>query len=335
MKKINTLKILVLLFASFLVLNLNSVNNLIAESQIENPIDFSSSSIQIESDQDFIDLDFPGSGTESDPYVIENYQIVGDGINSGIEISNTTKHFLIKNCTIKYGLNGMFIEDVAPGTAQILENNITKNGKMGIWIESTIEAHIAKNEFIENFITGIRLENCSGCTIEENICKDHTGDGILFANSEALLITKNIFIDNVNYGIKSWVSSENTICYNYIADQKDFGVYLDGKSDNNSVHHNDFCDNFLRGDRISQGCSLGENNIWYDTELSEGNYWNDYIGKGEYSIAGEEHCCDPFPLGEVVSGLVPEESEETSFLSITGLLILLGLVSIAVYRKRM
>jgi hypothetical protein len=42
-----------------------------------------------------------GSGTEVDPYIIENWIIVDDdSAPHGIFINNTTAYFIIKNCTI-------------------------------------------------------------------------------------------------------------------------------------------------------------------------------------------------------------------------------------------
>ncbi len=114
-----------------------------------------------------------------------------------------------------------------------------------------------------------------------------------------------------------------------------YGVYIDSKSSNHIIHHNDFIDNFPDDSRLSQACSYGENNIWYDTELNEGNYWNEHSGDGNYTIAGEEICCDPYPLNAPVSGLASEEPEKTNFLLFTGLIVLIGFVAVVVYTKRL
>ncbi|MBU3902481.1 MAG: right-handed parallel beta-helix repeat-containing protein, partial [Candidatus Thermoplasmatota archaeon] len=40
-----------------------------------------------------------GSGTESDPYIIEGWDIdASQGSNAGIEIRNTNVYFIIRNC---------------------------------------------------------------------------------------------------------------------------------------------------------------------------------------------------------------------------------------------
>jgi parallel beta-helix repeat protein len=338
MKKIRNQKKLVLLVICFLILNIYSFNDIAAELEEEKNTTFSSGYISIESDQDFIDFSFPGSGTESNPYLIENIQIKSDSINSGIKITNTTKYFTIRNCSIQFGYHGIYIIDVAPGTAKIIENTGFTNIKNGIWIEATTEAYIARNNFSSNVICGIRLENCNESLIEENICIDNGGDGILLCNSYNLEISKNLIMDNIYYGIASKVGSGSTISYNYIENHVEFGVFLNVFSSDYCVHHNDFVGN-LQGsaDQQSQACNHGENNIWYDVDSDEGNYWEDWTGEGEYQIYGNEGCCDPYPLNAPVSGLAPEEPEEpeeTNLLVIPGFMVLVGFIAVAVYIKR-
>jgi hypothetical protein len=59
-----------------------------------------SSFIHIESDADFLDYDFEGSGTAEDPYRIENLHI-STGLYTSIHISSTTKHVIIQNCLLE------------------------------------------------------------------------------------------------------------------------------------------------------------------------------------------------------------------------------------------
>ena len=43
---------------------------------------------------------WPGDGSATNPYMIENYTIDARGYNYGIYVGNTTLHFMIRNCTI-------------------------------------------------------------------------------------------------------------------------------------------------------------------------------------------------------------------------------------------
>ncbi|MEM3567314.1 MAG: hypothetical protein QXS83_01950 [Thermoplasmata archaeon] len=42
---------------------------------------------------------WPGNGTECNPYIIEGYEIDGNGSNA-IWIENTSVHFIIRNCNL-------------------------------------------------------------------------------------------------------------------------------------------------------------------------------------------------------------------------------------------
>jgi len=63
---------------------------------------------------------FPGSGTEEDPYLIDGYNITTT--STGISITDTTKHFVIRNCYVETNYIGIYITDVADGTATVANN---------------------------------------------------------------------------------------------------------------------------------------------------------------------------------------------------------------------
>ena len=58
--------------------------------------------IRINSDSEFTSANGVnhGSGSVTNPYIIDNWNINGSGYGCGIFIGNTTKHFIIRNCTI-------------------------------------------------------------------------------------------------------------------------------------------------------------------------------------------------------------------------------------------
>lgn len=61
--------------------------------------------IDIDSDSDFATTassnGWKGTGTAANPYIIENYEINGNGYTHCIKITKTTKYFEIRNCTLK------------------------------------------------------------------------------------------------------------------------------------------------------------------------------------------------------------------------------------------
>ena len=95
-----------------------------------------------------------GSGTESDPYVIENLEIDGGGSGSCILIENSNEYFKIENCYFnntgdEYYDAGIKLIDVDNG--QLLNNNATGNA-FGFFL------NISDN----NILTGNRLTGKRG-----------------------------------------------------------------------------------------------------------------------------------------------------------------------------
>ncbi|MHA1503447.1 MAG: hypothetical protein ACTSSB_16570 [Candidatus Heimdallarchaeota archaeon] len=76
--------------------------------------------IDITQDSDFtVKYNFPGSGTVLTPYIIENYQLnYSDG--TAISIKDTTKNFIIRNCTLHNCQTGIVIMNVAPRQQTLL-----------------------------------------------------------------------------------------------------------------------------------------------------------------------------------------------------------------------
>ncbi|MFX1589839.1 MAG: hypothetical protein ACFFC1_16980, partial [Promethearchaeota archaeon] len=89
--------------------------------------------IVIVSDNDFLDYDFSGNGTQENPYVIEDFRIGASGTNSiGISISNTNFYVIIKNCIVYSDFVGISLMDVASGTVWIINNTcISTSGDGG------------------------------------------------------------------------------------------------------------------------------------------------------------------------------------------------------------
>ncbi|MBY9000635.1 MAG: right-handed parallel beta-helix repeat-containing protein [Candidatus Heimdallarchaeota archaeon] len=304
MSKKRTLKSIKMLFCLSLFLLCLPLNN--NASAYDESLLVPSEKIVIHSDDDFEALGLSGSGTEADPYLIENLEIMPGTFYNNIEITNTTKHFIIRNCHLKNGFIGISIIDAAEGTVQILENLIEGNQKYAIWLENTNDAYIAKNILGPDTLIGVRLENCSSVTITENICDDNGGAGIIYANSDHITVTKNTVKNNEYIGIQIKFSNDSLIAYNQIEYQTEYGIKADLGSCNNIIHHNNLISNNV-GTNEPQAYDGGFNNLWYDEATLEGNYWDDWNGEGNYSILGTANCCDPYPLAK------PYSTEEASF----------------------
>ena len=114
-----------------------------------------------------------GSGTENDPYIIENWDISAENAN-GIWIKNTTAYFVIRNVHVHDGwVNykyGIYFENVMNGRAEnarvenntvgigllvsdnnlIYHNNIVRNDNVGIYLGGSDNNRIYHNNFINN-----------------------------------------------------------------------------------------------------------------------------------------------------------------------------------------
>lgn len=169
-----------------------------------------------------------GSGTWDDPYVIENITIDGNNASNCIEIHNSNKFFIIKNCMLLNSRSGhdyaaISLENV--NNSRILENTCSYNNGHGIrlinGINDTILHNIVHNSMwdgiflrysISNIVSsnivinnhrGIRISDCLGLnTVDNNTVLDHFEDdvnsaGIGVYSSANVVITNNILKNNI------------------------------------------------------------------------------------------------------------------------------------------
>ncbi|GAF99980.1 unnamed protein product, partial [marine sediment metagenome] len=143
----------------------NIINNFIGTT-IEPP----SSMIAIFDDEDFLFYDFPGAGTQTDPYILENYSY-SNSVPFGIYIGNTTKYAIIRNCDFNDGLSGICIEQVAEGTITIQKNTFSKN-EIGIALYNSSSVIIEQNKHQEEITLGVSLSSSDNCIIRYNEYRD-------------------------------------------------------------------------------------------------------------------------------------------------------------------
>ncbi len=142
-----------------------------------------------------------GNGTEEDPYIIENWIIVGNGsISTGILINNTNVFFIIRNCTVY----GFYHPDEYHSGIKLsyVENGMIENS-------SVFESH-----------TCINLRYSTNTSVIDCSCYDFPylyGYGIVCYRSKYITI-KSCECYNLFFGIDISKSSdiiiEKTNCYN-------------------------------------------------------------------------------------------------------------------------
>jgi len=191
-----------------------------------------------------------GNGSKTNPYIIDDITI--DGQNSGtcIEIKNSNKYFIIRNCTIYnsgaeshpyYGA-GIRFNNVSNG--KIFNNEITNNRGMGIHLYFDIEnITVANNTVNNNDYGGIKSRSGIALNVYNN-CVNYNGWQGIYLVVNNSIISKNKAIGNIHEGFVLAESYYNNISRNIIADNgyelpttSYAGIYL-GSSCNNTFFQN-------------------------------------------------------------------------------------------------
>jgi parallel beta-helix repeat protein len=145
-----------------------------------------------------------GSGTENDPYIIENWSIDVSTAH-GIWIENTTAHFIIRNCLVENGrgnyhyYRGIYLDNVLNGR---IENNTCRNNYFGIQLYYSSYNNLSNNTCLNND-QGIRLDYQSdNNTLSRNTCENNREIGILLSSSEGVKMRNNTLSNNQhNFGV--------------------------------------------------------------------------------------------------------------------------------------
>lgn len=142
----------------------------------------------------------------------------------------------------------------------------------GIYV-SSYHYNVIQDNIIKNNGDGIRLYSSNANEIIGNKITNNQGEGILADMSRMNVITGNTVTDN-NNGIHLYdTSNSNEIYYNIISENS-IGVKVSAVARSNIIYHNDFKDN---GQNAYD--PAGDNTWWYNSEIGEGNYWDDYTGE--------------------------------------------------------
>jgi len=304
--------------------------------------------IKITHDDNFTDYSFPGLGTFSQPYRIENYNITTT-TQKGISIEGTTDYFVIRNCYVETNGYGIYIYDTYPGTASVI-NNICSNNRdyIGIYLQLSPGTLVTNNTCNNNNMwNGISMYSCSDVTVTNNICNNND-NGISIWVCENLVLENNTCNNNNQYGISIGYSDDSTIVnnickgnryglditdsddsiltHNLIQENVKHGFSFDSDSDNNIIYMNFFITNNLGG--TSQAYDAGIDNTWYDASTKKGNYWNNWDSRKPYPIDGEANSTDPYPLDENLERIYYE------FMYIPSIILMAIIFSIIRKRRR-
>ncbi len=202
--------------------------------------------IDIDSDEDFVTLGFPGSGTIGDPYLIENYHIISS--SRGIFVRNTEKHFIIQNCWIESN-------DFAIGFVQIKDDTAVINNNT-----CTSESDISPS---------ITLDEANGVIISENLI-DGNWIGIKIFNSRNIVIVNNNLTSEL--GLNTFALQNSVIANNSFSKG---GIFLDNPIISEDEYKYEiltmYLSNEIYGNTI-KGKELGVFTNAYDIIISSSEY---------------------------------------------------------------
>ncbi len=189
-------------------------HNVVLGTQVKSiPADYVlAAPINITSDDEFNTTIWSGSGTEVDPYVVENLNITSDA--DCVNIVNTTKHFEIRNC---------FFASVGTLYSYGVRLRNVTNGAVGNCIIRQKNAGIACDELNDSIISENTIFNCSsgmGASLMSNVT-----------------ISGNT-IYNVTIGMQFYLAINSDVVHNTVFNCTWSGVQLGYGSSNSRFAHN-------------------------------------------------------------------------------------------------
>ncbi len=228
-----------------------------------------------------------GSGSYSDPYIIQNLIIDGQNSSSCIEIRDSDVYFYIINCSFYNSGNGLY--------------------NAGIELANVINGQLITNNCSNNNGIGIGLYQSQNVTIDGNIVNNNEESGIFLEVSHNNILSANTLNENSD-GIYLGLSTNNTISENSAFNNDQRGIYLSSSSNNNTILNNNFTYNGQDGIFISYSYNntiIGNNADYNDYGISVWNSNNntiigntlsnnDFIGLWLYKSNNTDVICNTF-----------------------------------------
>src|SRR5881409_1055264 len=126
-----------------------------------------------------------GTGTPSDPYIIQGWDINASGIgccnaygNAGIDIQQTNASFIVRNVYVHQGLpvdEGISLRLVSNG---LVENTVTSKDYFGIVVSSSTNVTVTGNTVSSNNPYGIFLFSANSTIVSNNNVHDSSVIGV-------------------------------------------------------------------------------------------------------------------------------------------------------------
>jgi len=230
-----------------------------------------------------------GSGTVSDPYLIESHTLSVLNVFDGIQISNShDKYFIIQNCTARWdGIIHLGFEtgiSLVNTTNGQLINNTVYDLPSGISITLCENIIITNNTVFDamGVMGAIYLFQSNSNYIYDNtVYSSNNGFDVWFSENNSFY--KNNLNENIKYGIRMTNSHNNSISDNAINDNTQHGIYM-LTCNNNIISDNSIRYNGMDGIYLyeSDYNTFFKNNISNNTD--EGMELSDADDKSDYNL---------------------------------------------------
>ncbi|MEE9378424.1 MAG: NosD domain-containing protein, partial [Candidatus Lokiarchaeia archaeon] len=189
-----------------------------------------------------------GSGSYSDPYIMNNLIIDGQNSSSCIEIRDSMVFFKIEGCTLSNSGSGVY--------------------NAGIKLSNVINGQLIDNYCSNNNGVGIGLYQSQNITIDGNIANNNVEFGIFLEVSHNNILSGNTLNENSN-GMYLGLSTNNTISENSAFNNVWRGIYLSSLSNNNTIMNNNVTYNSDNGIDI-----YDSHDIKVIGNIADNNGWN-------------------------------------------------------------
>ena len=193
--------------------------------------------ISINNDLDFSNQasneNWPGNGSQNNPYIIKNYII--DTEYQGISIYSIDLYFIIENCMVIGGYNLIYISYSKNGL--IVGNNVSNAERSGIVIEGSQDIFLINNTSIDNKNTGIEIVNSQNITIIGNSAGRNGFRGMDLTNSVGLYVANNYVFKNKDNGASTGNLRDSFLEGN-IAYKNEWSLFVVHLSTNNTFQNN-------------------------------------------------------------------------------------------------
>jgi parallel beta-helix repeat protein len=142
-----------------------------------------------------------GTGIDSDPYVIEGYEIdAGEGV--GILVSNTSAHFVVRSCYVHSGTTGIQFYSVSNGSVL---SCVAEDNYESIVLISSDNSSVVGNT-VSAMTWGIAVGLSADCLVKWNdVFSDEEASSIYVSASESVVVEQNNITALSSHGI--WVST--------------------------------------------------------------------------------------------------------------------------------